>query len=420
MSRMPTAAAAAGARKAWLWRNRFEFVEHGDTDLPRLLVDVSEIIRHDAQTGIQRVVRAVFSELARRSGDGFLVQPVFATSTRGYCYASLDFLRDSNAGKTPAPFPVKARKTDRFLGLDLSAHLIPHYQPQLRAWKAHGATIHLVVYDLLPLDHPEWFSANTVSRFGKWLGILAEHANQAICISDEVAGNLRRRLNGGGPEVARLHMGSDIAASVPSSGMSREVSRVLLRMRSRPAILMVGTVEPRKAYDVALAAFEELWRGSAHDAPDLVIVGKPGWKTASLQSAIRTHPEQGQRLHWLSAASDEALCRLYQDCAGLLIASHAEGFGLPLVEAAMFRRNVLARDLSVFREQRLPNVRFFRDDRPAALGQRILELAKLDQAGPALGAALPTWRDCVDHLLCEIGIEQGEHRRTESPLRRAS
>jgi glycosyltransferase involved in cell wall biosynthesis len=413
-------AAATGARKAWLWRNRFDFVEDVKSDVPRLLVDVSEIMRRDAQTGIQRVVRAVLSELQRRSGPRFLVQPVFATSTRGYCHAPADFLFRARPGARPVAPPVKARGNDKFLGLDLSAHLLPHYRSQLAAWKAHGATIHLLVYDLLPLDHPEWFSPTTALRFRRWTDFLVEMADQAICISDQVARNLRGRLGNKGPSIARLEMGADILASVPSTGVSAEASRVLRRIASRPAILMVGTVEPRKGYAVALEAFEQLWRTRADNAPDLVIAGKPGWKTSALQRSIAAHPLQGRRLHWLKAASDEALCRLYGECAGLLVASYGEGFGLPLLEAAMFERKVLARDLPVFREQRLPNVTFFRNDDPAALGALIMELADPRNSPTAPVANLPTWSDCVDGLLREMGLEEEEQLRMQSLLRRAS
>jgi len=41
---------------------------------------------------------------------------------------------------------------------------------------------------------------------------------------------------------------------------------------------------------------------------------------------------------------------LYQDAAGTLMASHGEGFGLPLVEAAYYGSPLLARNLPVFRE----------------------------------------------------------------------
>ena len=114
-------------------------------------------------------------------------------------------------------------------------------------------------------------------------------------------------------------------------------------MRFRPTALMVGTIEPRKGYDVALRALQHLWATRGAEAPDLVIVGKPGWKTEQLQRRIRSHPEQGRQLHWLDQVSDESLCSLYQSSRGLLMASHAEGFGLPLLEAVVHRRHVLTR-----------------------------------------------------------------------------
>jgi glycosyltransferase involved in cell wall biosynthesis len=412
--------AAAGARNAWLWRNRSAFAEIGCAEQPRLLVDVSAIIRHDAQTGIQRVVRAVWSELSRRDGNGFVLQPVFASGSSGYCYAPAGFL--GSKGSRIAE-PAKVWRGDKFLGLDLAAHLLPHYRRQLNAWKSNGATIHLLVYDLLPLLRPDWFTSASVSNFRKWYDVLKNDADQAICISDQVANDLRQRIAGGGqpgPLIARIQMGADIAASVPSTGVSVEVSEVLDRLRFRPGVLMVGTIEPRKGYEAALAAFEWIWSNRSPDAPDLIIVGKPGWKTPGLQTKLREHPQAGGRLHWLTNVSDEALCKLYEASAGVLVASYAEGFGLPLLEANMFRRHVLARDLPVFREQRLSNVKFFDDDGVVALGNQVMQLVAAGKREAAPTAALPSWSQCVDELLRRLGIEDGEYPAIESGLRKAS
>jgi len=386
-----------------------------------LFVDVSTIMRHDARTGIQRVVRAVWSELSRRNGQGFLLQPVFATKRHGFCCAPHDFLRGECSERQAQPVAVLAG--DRFLGLDLSAHLLPHYRRQLRAWKSDGVSIHLMVYDLLPIIRPEWFNASTVSNFRRWLQVLMSETDQAICISDQVAHDLRRllgRRHSESPAIARMKMGADIAASVPSTGVSLDVSELLERLRFRPALLMVGTVEPRKGYDVALAAFEWLWENRPNEAPDLVIVGRPGWKTPALQRKLLMHPRRGVHLHWLTGVSDEALSRLYAASAGVFIASHAEGFGLPLIEAAMFRRHVLARDLPEFREQRIPDITFFNDDRPSALAPRLIELASRGRVGPATAVDLPTWSQCVEGLLRTIGVSHEPDTGAESPLRIAS
>lgn len=409
---MKTLAIAAhyGARQAWLWRHRRGFGDWTKSNQPRLLVDVSAIIRHDAQTGIQRVVRAVWSELSRRDGQGFQLVPVYATQSQGYCHATADFL---DFPLFPArPVPVSACAGDKFLGLDLSAHVLPKYRQQLRAWRRHGATVHLVVYDLLPLLRPAWFNNRAIAHFRNWFRVLAEDADQAICISKQVSRDLRDRLRehggGSGLSIVDMKMGGDIANSRPSEGICPEVSQLLDRLRFRPAILMVGTIEPRKAYDTALLAFEHLWRERGGEAPDLVIVGKPGWKTAALQQRLRTHPEHGKRLHWLDRVSDEGLGLLYEACRGLFVASHGEGFGLPLAEAMMHQRHVLARDLPVFRDQNLPNVMFFEDDRPVILGERLTDLM---HAGPSSQHAkldLPTWGESADGLLANLGIGPNE------------
>jgi glycosyltransferase involved in cell wall biosynthesis len=397
---------ATGARRAWLWRNSSSFSTRASNERPRLLVDVSAIFQHDAHTGIQRVVRAVWAELMRRSGDGFDAVPVYATATSGYRYAPVNFLsgkRDNSEGSL-----VSAGPKDAFFGLDLTAHLLPKYCSQIRAWRSNGATVHLVVYDLLPLVRPEWFSNATVRNFSKWFDVLAKDADQAICISKQVGRDLRERLHDYAPgsslSIAEMRMGADIANSQPSAGTSQEVSELVDRFRFRPGILMVGTIEPRKAYDTALAAFEHLWAHRGGDAPDLVIVGKAGWKTQALQQRIRSHPEHIRRLYWLEGVTDEDLVRLYDCCCGVLMASRGEGFGLPLIEAMAHRRYVLARDLPVFREQNLPNIVFFEDDRPVPLGERVMDLASLGPLASQANFDLPTWSESVDRLLAALEV----------------
>ena len=63
----------------------------------------------------------------------------------------------------------------------------------------------------------------------------------------------------------------------------------------------------------------------------LIIVGKQGWLTESLVERLNQHPQNGVQLFWLKGVSDEMLTWLYQNCAALIAASFAEGYGLPLI-----------------------------------------------------------------------------------------
>lgn len=409
------------ARQWWVRRHRSAF---GREELDRLaqpgpaqrlLVDVSVIIRHDARSGIQRVVRAVWLELQRLSGTKLQVIPVFASHRHGYCYAPPGFLGEH--GSAPAPAgrpvvagrPVAAGRGDIFLGLDLTAHLLPKYTAQIAAWRMAGASIHLVVYDLLPINHPDWFQDSTRRNMGRWLRSLVRHADQALCISAHVAEQLQSWFDRhpgptrGTPRIATIRLGADLAATMPSTGLLPGAQAVLDRVETRPTVLMVGTIEPRKAYDVALRAFEHLWRTRSADAPRLVIVGKPGWKTADLQARMRGHPERGRRFEWLDDASDEFLEQLYGSCRAMLMTSLAEGFGLPVVEATSHGMPVLVRDLPVFREHGLLDAAYFDDDRPAPLGDKLMALISAPAGGEPASPTLPTWSECVRDLLYAIG-----------------
>jgi len=407
----------AAARRAWIWNNKPSFVQCPG-QRPRLLVDVSAIIRHDAQTGIQRVVRGVWSELSRRSGHDFDAIPVHASRRRGYCYAPFDFL--DNRPLALEHRPAAIAPGHQFLRLDLSAHLMPKYVEQIRAWRLIGAKAHIVVYDLLPLQHPEWFTKPASDHFRKWFRLVTHEVDQALCISNDVALSLLERLpNGIGPKIGRLHMGADISGSKPSAGVTDDITTTLGRMRLHPTVLMVGTIEPRKGHSVALDAFEYLWRGGAINPPHLVIVGKGGWNTSQLQHRLSSHSESGKRLHWLDCVSDEALCELYEAASGVLVASEAEGFGLPLMEAAVHGRRVLARDLPVFREQSLPGVIYFQEDSPAALGRKVMDLMQEGSESSKNRCNLPSWGHAVDRLLVDIGFERShKDADTQAHLKR--
>jgi glycosyltransferase involved in cell wall biosynthesis len=240
---------------------------------------------------------------------------------------------------TVAAKPVNVQNGDIFLGLDLTAHLLPRHHAQLLGWKRKGVKVHVMVYDLLPLQHPQWFNTKTTRNFQRWIQILSIYADHAICISESVRCeltawlNVKFRLHGNLLPTSTIVLGADIAASAPSGGLPADGEFLLARLRSTPAVLMVGTLEPRKGYDQALAAFELLWK-QKNIAPLLIIVGRPGWKTEALQNILRSHIQAGKKLIWLEDASDEFLSSLYAVCKGVLCASYAEGFGLPLIEAA--------------------------------------------------------------------------------------
>jgi glycosyltransferase involved in cell wall biosynthesis len=90
-----------------------------------------------------------------------------------------------------------------------------------------------------------------------------------------------------------------------------------------------------------------------------VLVGRLGWHVEKLRDMIVSHPEYGRNLLWFDDVDDEELELAYEGCEGVIVASYAEGFGLPLIEALGHRKPVLARNIAIFRVHEDLGVSYF-------------------------------------------------------------
>lgn len=376
----------------------------------RLLVDMSTIAQQDAGTGIQRVVRAIWLHLMDLDLGNITVLPIAATAKRGYAIAEVD----PTDGRLSLPSPnaplIQASAGDIFLGLDLAAHRLSRHQRQLARWRRSGASINIVIYDLLPLQHPHWFPPSTGRNFAKWIAVVSRLADRAICISHQVASDLdtwlatNRVARRDAIEVTVMPLSGAVDATNPSRGIGDKGRAAIARAQNTRTLLMVGTIEPRKGHDCVLDAMEHLWRTQPANAPHVLIVGRPGWRTEAMQARLAALEGRAEhRLTWLSQASDELLAALYARAALVVMPSRGEGFGLPIVEALRQGRKVLARDLPVFRELARPGLFYFDDDSPAALADSIL--ATLQEADPPMPVG-EEWGDSVAILLRALGLEQ--------------
>ena len=321
----------------------------------RLFIDLAVISKHDAGTGIQRVVRELALSLIHEAPEDWDIHFLAATRRRKYHLISW-----------PTPYepidftPITAAPGDIFLGLDYSLDAVRRHRNQLAAFRRNGGTLWFLVHDLLPLEKPEWFSTNTVIRYKAWLGILAGLADGFLCNSRQTEEDLKRNLERefglkSGYKTAVLPMGHKISGPTPvtSAGILQPT-----RIDAEASFfLMVGTLEPRKGHSDIIAAFSRLWADGAVER--LVLVGRTGWQMDELHQAILNHPEHGRKLFWFDDVEDSELFDLYEKCSGGIIASLGEGFGLPLIEFLGHAKPVFARDLPVFHPHAEMGVRYF-------------------------------------------------------------
>lgn len=377
----------------------------------RLYVDISAVVQSDLKTGIQRVVRSILLALIKNPPAGYRIEPVYGDGgnrryrhARSFTLAMLG-IDDIETEDTA----IEHRAGDVFLGLDLVANITTYNRALLEDMRNHGMRICFVVYDILPLLLPNAFPHGTEAGFRDYVDVLARVSDGLVCISRAVADELSEWLGthaaarASALEIGYFHLGADIASSAPTSGLPDDAEQVLAAIAARPTLLMVGTVEPRKGHEQALAAFELLWARNVE--VNLVIVGKPGWMVDSLVKKLDRHPQRDQRLFWLACASDEMLSKLYASCSALLAASIAEGFGLPLIEAAQHRLPIVARSLPVFREVSGGHAFYFEGMEPEALAAALDTWLGLFANGTApQSAPMPwlTWADSARQLVDSV------------------
>jgi alpha-1,2-rhamnosyltransferase len=360
---------------------------------PRVLIDMTATRRCGERTGIQRVVREI-AKWAVAAGEGL---PVLIEDGRLRSY-----YRHPSLPETVEPAPG-----DKFLMLDASFAFVDEYLPIMRRIAASGGENVLGLHDILPLLYPGAFTGGAFLEFQRWFETLVPESDAIVCVSRSTAQSVVDYLAqhdyplDPGRRIGWWSLGADLE---PDGGRPSRRAIAIASTRA-PFFLGVGTVEPRKGYPVALDAFERLWAAGL-DAR-YVIVGRRGWRSEALEKRIRAHEEIDRRLFWIDDADDASLRHLYERAHGLIAASFAEGFGLPLAEAAFHGLPAIASDIPIFREIAGERATFFPPLDAEALCAAIRNALK--RRGPRAPARIVTWRESTQTLLGMVraGAYQG-------------
>jgi len=374
-----------------------------------LFLDVTELAKIDGKTGIQRVVRALLLAINQGHARGLHVQPVFFDGHRfrsANSFSNLFLGRDVSGDHL-----IDFGGGDHYLSLDLNVASIEASEPILKEMQRRGVYLNFLVYDVLPLTHPEWWPAGLADGFASWFTVVSRVADRLICISravrDDVAVQLE--LNAidktGAPKLGWFHLGADIKNTSPSVNLPRDADDFFGRIVNQTTFLMVGTVEPRKGHALALDAFSKLWR-DGYDF-NLVVIGKKGWLVDALADRMSACSKDRSAFYWFQGASDEFLERAYLSCSCLLAASEAEGFGLPLIEASFHNLPVLARDIAVFREVAGNSALYFDGGSSEGLVEGVLRWVRqkeLNAIPEPAGMETMSWQQSANALLDQLEI----------------
>jgi len=376
----------------------------------RWLVDVTHIATKDLGTGVHRVVRSILCEWLLEPPTGIRIEPVEFREGRfhhAHRYAC-ELIGAAHVEPLPGDL-VAVTGNEVYIGLDWAMESLPSSAALLRTWRRAGVPIHFIVYDLLPLTMPQAFHPQSRDSFARWMAAISSLADVLHCISETTASEVEKWLLANGDDrrmrITSFQLGAEAEKRCEEAPLDPALD---MAMATRPTLLMVGTVEPRKGHTEVLDALELLWASGADLA--LVIVGHRGWLVKDLVERIQRHPENGIRLFWLDDADDSVLETAYRRSTALIAASHGEGYGLPLIEAAQRGKPVIARSLPVFREVAGNYPSYFHDVSAAGLATHLARWL-VDRPKPGAHPKWPSWADSALSLSQKIAKAENANPR---------
>ncbi|MDR3494372.1 MAG: glycosyltransferase [Ancalomicrobiaceae bacterium] len=309
---------------------------------------------HKALSGIQRVQVAISDEILKNAGDKaadvafvlrghhqdtyYAIEPndlrniiKYVTGAR----VSHELLRGMIARAESAAAEVVPSQGDVYviLGAFWGYGGIAARYNQL---KAVGVAVGVYIYDVIPYSHPEFCEDRLVHDFVLSLADGLAIFDFVLTISEFTASEVKRIIK-------RFDLPQRPVKAVPLAHLlsfePSEPSRLPARLTAelsvlsdRPYVLYVSTIEGRKNHAYVVSIWKQLILEGV-DMPDLVFVGRQGWRIAGLMEVLTATNNLAQRLHIFHDVSDAQLQALYDNCMFTTFTSFVEGWGLPVGES---------------------------------------------------------------------------------------
>jgi len=192
----------------------------------------------------------------------------------------------------------------------------------------------------------QWFPRHVAATL--WLPSLARALAGVVTVSSASARRIRERLRVPAERVHVIPNAVDVDPAPRLAATDESALLDRLGVASRPFLLAVGHLEPRKGIELVLAALARTPSHGALARAALVLVG-----AGRGESALRARVAAlgiADRVVFAGSLDERSTSSLYARAAALVFPSRYEGFGFPIHEARALGCPVVARRLEVLAE----------------------------------------------------------------------
>lgn len=278
--------------------------------------------------------------------------------------------------------------------------------PSVERVKAKGASVTAIIYDLIPITHPQFCDDFLVEVFKNYFRTSIKYIDRYVAISHTVQKDLETFMDDNfgdsvkGKEFDYFLLGSDFDTKSKTVTNREDLIHCF---SSNPTYLIVSTIEPRKNHKYLLDTFDVLWKQGLD--VNLCIIGRVGWKVEELTDRIQSHPQYGQKLFHFDDINDDELTYCYQHAKMLVFPSIVEGFGLPIVESLNYGLPVLASKTPVHQEVGKDRIGYFDLNNSDSLVNEIVQIERdglPEKYNVPKGYKWMSWQESSAMLLSKI------------------
>jgi glycosyltransferase involved in cell wall biosynthesis len=243
--------------------------------------------------------------------------------------------RMSPRARRTARFEDMARPGDVLMMLGAPSWQGRYGEMLARLRARNGLRFILLVHDILPLVHPDWFDRVTARACREWHLAVLPHCDALLVGLQATADALRGYCMQAGlqlpVEPKLLRLGSSLSLSAITADD-------LLRPAALPPaegyVLCVGPIEARTNHSLLLRVWRRMTEQRKPDAvPMLVFAGRIGWLVADLVQQLRNADYLDGKIRLITDAGEADLERLYNHCLFTVSASLHEGTPLSVTES---------------------------------------------------------------------------------------
>lgn len=208
-----------------------------------------------------------------------------------------------------------------------SLDVLHELEPSSGAIRLHDYPLVVTVHDVIPLLYPESFRLSHTLTFKAFCRHNLARADAVIAVSHNTCRDMQKVFP------VTLNKTTVIHEAGQSLDFTRQLDLNIMKgfNLSKPFILSVATIEPRKNHKALLDAYW-LLRESGYEL-QLVLIGPPGWKNTEFyrHDALKKYEPD---IIFPGTVPPHQLANFYQQAAVFVYPSFYEGFGMPVLEAA--------------------------------------------------------------------------------------